>query len=525
MHEIPSNSNSGPKNPRPDVGELIAYLDGELAPAERQAIEARLGHDAELREQLRGLQRAWDCLDELPKTSVGDKFTQTTVAMVAVAASDEVAALVSGQAARRAKRGILCAGGLAVAALLGCFFASFFWPNPDRTLLRDLQVLGRIDLLEVADSAEFVGELTRRQIFGDESAAGGNPQIFATALEAEPQDREKRIEELSAAEKRQLSHRQRRWEGLAAGERRRLAELERQIAGDGQSAALWETLARYQAWLQDLTPGKRADLVALPREERIAAIKRMREEEQRSEFGGGRFGPGDIRPLTPADVEMLVTWATQQLRREVESHGDRLESMMPPLVRDRINRMPTEQRENILMIVAGRRLFAGDRGPAPWMAGKDLEELVGRLSNPAREALTAESSDAGRQELLAGWIRKSFAQRMRSLFLGSSSNQVSQEELERFFVEDLESDQRAELLNLTSEQMQARLRQLYFFGQSWPPAPFGGPGRYRHAPGGFSRERPGERPGDRPGEFEPRSGDEPPLRPGHNRGPRGPRNF
>ena len=71
--------------------DLVAYLDGELDAEQTRAVEERLSGDPAYRQQLRELQRAWDLLDQLPKAEVNDTFTQTTLAMVAVSASGDVA--------------------------------------------------------------------------------------------------------------------------------------------------------------------------------------------------------------------------------------------------------------------------------------------------------------------------------------------------------------------------------------------------------------------------------------------------
>src|SRR4051794_10557073 len=71
--------------------ELTAYLDGELDAAEVRRVEERLARDSDYQAELHRLQRAWDLLDRLPRSSVGELFTKTTIEMVAVAASEEAA--------------------------------------------------------------------------------------------------------------------------------------------------------------------------------------------------------------------------------------------------------------------------------------------------------------------------------------------------------------------------------------------------------------------------------------------------
>ena len=69
--------------------ELTAYLDGELDAASVRRVEERLARDTAYRGQLQKLERTWDLLDRLPRADVGEKFTKSTLEMVAVAAAKE----------------------------------------------------------------------------------------------------------------------------------------------------------------------------------------------------------------------------------------------------------------------------------------------------------------------------------------------------------------------------------------------------------------------------------------------------
>jgi hypothetical protein len=63
---------------------LSSYLDQELSPDERRALEKRLVDDDKLRSRLAEMRRAWDLLDELPETPFTPNFTQSTLEMVAI---------------------------------------------------------------------------------------------------------------------------------------------------------------------------------------------------------------------------------------------------------------------------------------------------------------------------------------------------------------------------------------------------------------------------------------------------------
>ena len=63
-------------DPQPDpvTDEIVAYLDGELAPQDSRRVESRLATDEEFRQELNELDRAWDALDALPAATVDDNY-------------------------------------------------------------------------------------------------------------------------------------------------------------------------------------------------------------------------------------------------------------------------------------------------------------------------------------------------------------------------------------------------------------------------------------------------------------------
>src|SRR5919204_6524699 len=78
-------------NPQPDpVEELVAYLDGELPPAECQRVEKRLAKDEAYRQRLHELDQTWEALNALPTPTVDDQFARTTIELACVAAEADL---------------------------------------------------------------------------------------------------------------------------------------------------------------------------------------------------------------------------------------------------------------------------------------------------------------------------------------------------------------------------------------------------------------------------------------------------
>src|SRR5690554_5298714 len=74
---------------------LVAYLDGELEPEERRALEVQLGRSAVLRARLRSLQDGWEMLDELPMATPSPQLLESTLRMAATEAASQPRAIAA----------------------------------------------------------------------------------------------------------------------------------------------------------------------------------------------------------------------------------------------------------------------------------------------------------------------------------------------------------------------------------------------------------------------------------------------
>ena len=151
-----------------DQEELVAYLDGELEPAAVRQVEDRLTTDAQYRRLLQSLERSWDLLDDLPQATTDDKFTQTTMEMVAVKAAEEVQ---QAKATSRGANGSRIFGGLLVGIAVGIagFVGVSYWlDRENRALIEDFSVIDRIDLYDKVDDIEFLLMLEQEDLFSRE---------------------------------------------------------------------------------------------------------------------------------------------------------------------------------------------------------------------------------------------------------------------------------------------------------------------------------------------------------------------
>jgi ferric-dicitrate binding protein FerR (iron transport regulator) len=123
--------------------ELSAYLDGELDADAVGRIEERLARDPAYQAELQRLERAWGLLDRLPRASVDEAFTKSTIEMVAVAAA------------------------LVVATGVGYVIGTQIWKDPNQPLLEDLKVVENLDSYYQVDDIEFLRMLESEGLFAD----------------------------------------------------------------------------------------------------------------------------------------------------------------------------------------------------------------------------------------------------------------------------------------------------------------------------------------------------------------------
>jgi hypothetical protein len=150
------------------VTQLVAYLDGELAADEVAVVEQRLAEDEDYREHLRQLQQSWDLLETLPRTSVDEGFTRSTVEMVALSVGQQVHQRLNKDSWDRRLRLGMTGLVAAVFAVGGFGLVYERLTRENRQLMRDLPVIDRVDLYREVNSIEFLEKLASEGLFDEE---------------------------------------------------------------------------------------------------------------------------------------------------------------------------------------------------------------------------------------------------------------------------------------------------------------------------------------------------------------------
>jgi anti-sigma factor RsiW len=151
-----------------DRSELIAYLDGELEGEAARAVEARISRDPAVRAEAESLKRTWDLLDYLPKPEPSPSFTHRTLDKLSTHATR--AALRQRRPVRRWLAGAAWAAAVLLVGLVGYLAAVALTPpkQAPKDLVRDLRLIENLRAYEDVEMLEFLRELDRPDLFGDE---------------------------------------------------------------------------------------------------------------------------------------------------------------------------------------------------------------------------------------------------------------------------------------------------------------------------------------------------------------------
>jgi anti-sigma factor RsiW len=147
--------------------ELVAFLDGELTDDDAHKVEAKLNVDPRTRAEADALRKTWDLLDFLPSPEPSPNFTNRTL--------ERLNPIRKTQAMRRRTLRIAVVALAWAAALLLALAAGYVGTtlalkvrHSNDDMARDLRVLDNEHLYEVGDDIDFLRELDKPDLFGDE---------------------------------------------------------------------------------------------------------------------------------------------------------------------------------------------------------------------------------------------------------------------------------------------------------------------------------------------------------------------
>ena len=310
-------------------------------------------------------------------------------------------------------------------------------------------------------------------------------------------ENQRKLQSMPPAQKDGLRSKQEFFAQLTPAERDRLRRLHEQLSAAGDGKQLTQLMLRYSEWLKSLPLEGRAELADLPPDQRIPAIKKILEQQERQ-----RFQDLVVKPLPTEDYDAILDWFNAVLQRNADS----LLAEIAPEDRARLQQI-TDPRRRWLEAVRLQRQQSGDANWKPFefvpLSVEDIQQLSGRLSGETRKTLEEAPDENAKRFTVWSWIHAATMSKMMP--------RISSDELQRFLAE-LDPQMRGYLENLPRDRMLEELRRMYFVSR------FRGGGDRGRGP--FRGWRPGESPppwgfrpdGKPPAKPEPRRPDEPPRR-------------
>lgn len=282
--------------------------------------------------------------------------------------------------------------------------------------------------------------------------------------------RRQRVLGMTPAEQSKLATSRDQFAALDGTEQARMRQLCRDIEQDANSEQLQQVMHRYCQWLKALPSNQRYDLVDMPVDERLATIKKLKQDA--------------------IDEEGLRRWFEKYRTRPAQQTPQDQPSTAPPSERG-----PRRPGGPLAWMEPIRKAWT-ER--LPRLTSEDLAALRAELFLETRKELEKQSLDEQRH-WVGKHIREMFQEAGISRWFSRGSSgtwvEVSDDELAKYFEGDeLSAELRDELLALPGKEMYDRLRTYYQWraGGGLPrggPHPDGPPRDHSSRPTGPPPER------------------------------------
>ncbi|MDZ4659134.1 MAG: hypothetical protein SH868_16295, partial [Bythopirellula sp.] len=434
-----------PSNDDRRLEQMVAYLDGELTPVEVSLVERQLAEDVDFRQDLQSIERAWSALDALPITTVDDKFSQTTMEMVVGAARQELVEKTHALPIRRRKnylsKILLATAGAALALLM----VRLVRENPNRVLLADLPSIQYVDIYSQFEDVDFLrklhAELGDDVWVADLAATDLDEQISDFKTIAVSESLRDWVEQLDDEDRAALRARFNRFLALSPEEQTRLRELHTALTSAPDHDQLERTMLQYQVWLNALPASRQFELNEKPVDERVREIVTQQRREANNQW----------IELSPEEYRRLDQ-ALESIRRQIfqELAAEQRENFSRPNNRERGRPTPFERQQVV------RQQFIKHRDE--W-----VPQILAALSANSKTAFERLPRQQQQRQMMQ-WILQTRDRRegQRGEYL--RFDQVSQQDLERFFAEETDAATKERLLALPRDKMEQQLKRLYFRG-------------------------------------------------------------
>lgn len=399
--------------------ELTAYLDGELLPEQLQAVEDRLSHDEGYRKELQQLQKAWDLLDELPRTDSSLQFTKSTMEMVVQDAQRQVTKQ------RNKFVGWISRAALLLALPLFAFGASNAFvqrvqDTPNRELIENLELIHNVDLYRKARNIEYliaISDLFNQAEDLEQEFSrlfDGDPTAIASIANIEE------LQELPSSQLNELRRKRKEFQQLTPESQQELRDFHLQLKSHENSRDLEVAMRRFYSWLKSFENESELNaLLDAKGSKRIELTKK-----HYNQYVVDLFGKTSDTKLPMQDAENVVSWTKQTQIEKFPQVSEYIHLNPEAISRTRKRDFPSRTRytERIIIwigVIKHDPVFAGD------LVFEEIDSLTEVLSQEAIDIFdSVEGKD--RKTLVLNWMLSAMKAELY----------VSEKELMDFFYSD-----------------------------------------------------------------------------------------
>jgi hypothetical protein len=145
---------------------LVAFLDGEVSPELAQIMEEKVARSVSVRREVEALEKTWGMLDWLPRPEAPADFASQTITRIH---SKQLQAELMQSRVKfgtsLAAKLVAWAACLVAMAAIGFASLRYFWPDPTRDLIDQLDCIENLDTYRAIPDLKFLDDLARLGIF------------------------------------------------------------------------------------------------------------------------------------------------------------------------------------------------------------------------------------------------------------------------------------------------------------------------------------------------------------------------
>lgn len=426
-----------------DTELLTAYLDNELEPQERTALERRLVDDEELRLELRSLRKAWDLLDALPEITVSRDFTTTTMRMIARVIAEEPQPAASRWSffnlTERFSSGMLHTAvvvPLFVTLVAAGTVAGYFSRKSE-----EKEQLNRVAAAAVLPTLHYFPDMEVAIALKDFPMLGllEQTELSRTTLPTPPTSVDKMpawLERLDPKDKELLRLREDELNRLPVQDRAKYLATWKTCAARSDCDSLQASASLFAALVQSMESGKRALWRELPKEEKVDRLRELAYKkialwyadnlDQSDAEAVNIWFERDLIPLLgePHDVwGWLIYMGSLDDIRQIKNQEKLVGSLLPtltPKAREMVQGVSSKDRGAVLL----KWIFYAE-GESKTVATRSVDELIDvymGMGDAQREMIDLRSSRSAERWLTEGYKWKRASERERKNENGTKRN-------------------------------------------------------------------------------------------------------